>query len=163
MYFIDLLPCIYSKGLRPCRRPQNTVKYGISAFPNFCSIFCIFFMVSQRSRSHLKTFLEPVASFSQSISPFRGMATPFMPEITKYHRTPISWITDFPNSFSFSLLFGGYFEGVRPISKDTHRLPPSPKGVVWGSIFHQRLILSVFCRFQEVICLKILHAYNTFI
>ena len=49
-------------------------------FLNFCNIFC-FFMLSQRSRRYLKTFLEPVASFSQSMGPFRATAIPFIPKI----------------------------------------------------------------------------------
>ena len=36
-------------------------------------------MVSSRPRRHLKTFLRLVASFSLSMSPWRAMATPFVP------------------------------------------------------------------------------------
>ena len=45
------------------------------------SIF-YFFMASQKPRSHLKTFLEPVAPFSQSLGPFQATATPFIPNMT---------------------------------------------------------------------------------
>ena len=37
-------------------------------------------MTSRRPGSHLKTFLEPVASFSLSMSPWRAMATPNVPK-----------------------------------------------------------------------------------
>ncbi len=43
-----------------------------------------FFMASQRPGRYLETFLEPVASFSQSISPYRPMAIPFVPNITTF-------------------------------------------------------------------------------
>ena len=43
-----------------------------------------FYMASQSPQSHVKIFLEPVASFSQSLSPFRAMATPFIPNITTF-------------------------------------------------------------------------------
>ena len=39
-------------------------------------------MASQKPRRHLKPFLEPVAPFSQSLSPFRGMAPSFIPNMT---------------------------------------------------------------------------------
>ena len=38
-------------------------------------------MVSRRPGRYLKTFLEPVASFSLSMSPWRAMGTPFVPKI----------------------------------------------------------------------------------
>ena len=41
-----------------------------------------FYMASQKPRRHLKPFLEPVAPFSQSLGPFRGMATSFIPNMT---------------------------------------------------------------------------------
>ena len=37
-------------------------------------------MVSRRPGRHLKTFLEPVASFSLSMSPWRAMVTPNVPK-----------------------------------------------------------------------------------
>ena len=89
-------------------------------------------MASRRPGRYLKTFLEPTASFCQSMSPCRATATPFMPEITKYYGTLMSQITDFPKLFLIFLFFGGYFEWVRPIPKDAYRLPPSPKEGVWG-------------------------------
>ena len=39
--------------------------------------------------------LEPVASFSQSMSPWRSTATPFTPKITKCVRTCTSHVTTF--------------------------------------------------------------------
>ena len=50
--------------------------------------FFEFYLASQRPRSHLKTFLEPVASFSQSMSPFRATPPPFMPKSIKSPYTP---------------------------------------------------------------------------
>ena len=100
-----------------------------------------FYMVSRRPGRYLKTFLEPVASFSQSMSPFRAMATPFMPEITKYHRTPISRITDFPNLFSFFDFLVGTLSGLDPRQKIHIDCPQLQTGVCGGSISHQRLFL----------------------
>ena len=40
-----------------------------------------FYMASQSPWNPLKTFREPVASFSQSLGPFRATAIPFMPKI----------------------------------------------------------------------------------
>ena len=37
-------------------------------------------LTSRRSGRYFKTFLDPMASFSQSISPFRAAATPFIPK-----------------------------------------------------------------------------------
>ena len=56
---------------------------GFSSFWTLAAIF-EFFWVSRRPGRYLKTFVEPVASFSQSISPFRAMATPFVPNITTF-------------------------------------------------------------------------------
>ena len=50
-------------------------------------------MASQSPRNHLKTFLEPVASFSQSLGPFRATATPFMPKITESACLPKQYIS----------------------------------------------------------------------
>ncbi len=52
------------------------------SFLNFRTLAAIFefYMASQKPRNPLKTFLEPVASFSQSMGPFRAMAPPFMPK-----------------------------------------------------------------------------------
>ena len=60
-------------------------------------LFCLFFVdvfwillmcvVSQRPGRYLETFLDPVAPFSQSISPSRPTTTPFSPDITKFCRT----------------------------------------------------------------------------
>ena len=41
-------------------------------------------MASRRSGRYLETFLEPVASFSQSMSPYRSTTTPFTPKITLF-------------------------------------------------------------------------------
>ena len=43
-----------------------------------------FYMASQRPRRHLETFLEPVAPSSLNMSPYRAMATPFMPDIVTF-------------------------------------------------------------------------------
>ena len=61
-------------------------KYGkiqIFRFLGFSTILVIFnfYIRFFRPRRHLESFLEPVASFSQSMSPWRAMATPFMAEI----------------------------------------------------------------------------------
>ena len=53
-------------------------------FPTLATIF-EFFMASQRPGRYLKTFLEPTASFSQSMGPFRATATPFMPKTVDSH------------------------------------------------------------------------------
>ena len=42
-------------------------------------------MASRRPQRYLETFLDPVASFSQSMSPYRSTATPFIPKITQKH------------------------------------------------------------------------------
>ena len=106
-------------------------------------------MVSRKPGRHLKTFLEPVASFSQSMGPFRAMATPFMPEVTKSYRTLISRITDFPNSFSFFDFLAGTLRGLDPSKKMHIDCPHLQKGGYGGSISHQRLICLGFCGFQE--------------
>ncbi len=46
--------------------------------------FFIFFLWSRRPGRYLKTFLTPVASFSQSMSPWRATTTPFSPKITNF-------------------------------------------------------------------------------
>ena len=43
-----------------------------------------FYMASQRPQRYLETFLEPVASFSQSMSPYRATPTPFTPKIMTF-------------------------------------------------------------------------------
>ena len=101
-------------------------------------------MVSQKPGRYLKTFLEPVASFSQSMSPFRAMATPFVPEITKYYRTLVSRITDFLNLFSFFYFLAGALRGLDPSQKMHIDCTHLQKGWYGGSIFHQRFILGDF-------------------
>ena len=62
----------------------NIQKYrNLRSFLYFLTFAAIlyFLMASQKPRSHLKTFLEPVASFYQSMSPFQATATPFIPKI----------------------------------------------------------------------------------
>ena len=107
-----------------------------------------FYMVSQRPGRYLKTFLEPVASFSQSMSPFRAMATPFVPEITKSYRTLSSRITDFLNLFSFFDFLAGTLRGLDPSQKMHIDCTHLQKGWYGGSISHQRLILLEFCGLQ---------------
>ncbi len=53
-------------------------------FLNFRTLAAIFefYMASQSPQNPLKTFLKPMASFSQSLGPFRAMAIPFMPKTT---------------------------------------------------------------------------------
>ena len=41
-------------------------------------------MASRRPGRYLETFLEPVASFSQSMSPYRATPTPFTPKIMTF-------------------------------------------------------------------------------
>ena len=57
-----------------------------TSFLHFRTLAAIFefYMPSQKPRRYLKTFLEPVALFSQSMSPFRATATPFIPNITTF-------------------------------------------------------------------------------
>ncbi len=50
------------------------------------SAFFELYMASQSPRSHLKTFLEPAASFSQSLGPYRPTATPIMPKLLHFGR-----------------------------------------------------------------------------
>ena len=112
-------------------------------------------MASRRPRRYLKTFLEPVASFSQSMSPFRAMATPFVPEITKSYRTLSSRITDFLNLFSFFDFLAGTLRGLDPSQKMHIDCTHLQKGWYGGSISHQRLILLGFCGLQgtDLFCL----------
>ena len=49
-----------------------------------CLVIFDFFMASRRPGRYLKTFLEPVASFSQSMSPYRATPTPFTPKIMTF-------------------------------------------------------------------------------
>ena len=107
------------------------------------------FMASLRPGRYLETFLEPVASFCQSMSPWRAMATPFMPEITKYYRTFMSQISDFPNSFSFFDFLAGTLRGLDPSQKMHIDCTHLQKGGYGGSISHQRLFFFGFCGFQE--------------
>ena len=105
-------------------------------------------MVSQRPQRYLKTFLNPVAPFSQSMSPFRAMATPFIPKTTKYHRTLIYQITDFLNLFSFFDFLADTLSGLDPSQKMHIDCTHLQKGWYGGSISHQRLILLEFCGLQ---------------
>ena len=50
-------------------------------------------MASQRAGGYLETFLEPVAPLWLSISPWRAMATPLMPQIIFWVNYSIHWIT----------------------------------------------------------------------
>ena len=47
-------------------------------------VFFEFYMASRRPQRYLETFLEPVASFSQSMSPYRATPTPFTPKIMTF-------------------------------------------------------------------------------
>ena len=73
-------------------------KYGKITVSRFLNLFSVLklFIASQRPRRPPETFLEPVASFSQSISPWRSMATPFIPKMISFVRTCTSQITHFP-------------------------------------------------------------------
>ena len=89
-------------------------------------------MLFRRPGRYLKTFLEPVASFSQSMSPFRATATPFIHKITKDHRTIISQITIFPNSFSISDFWAGTLSGLDPSQQMHIDCPQLQTGVCGG-------------------------------
>ena len=65
-------------------------------------------MASRRPGRYLKTFLEPVAPFSQSMSPYRPTTTPFIPKIvfsmflshpspTHFRHRPIFIISPYPD------------------------------------------------------------------
>ena len=69
--------------------------------------------------------LRLVASFSPSMSPWRAMATPFVPEMTSLLHPCFAHILKTPRLKEHILnkyMFGGYFEWVRPIQKDAHRI-----------------------------------------
>ena len=51
-----------------------------------CLVIFEFYMASRRPGRYLETFLEPVASFSQSMSPYRATPTPFTPKIMPFPR-----------------------------------------------------------------------------
>ena len=114
--------------------------WKIREFWNFRRPFVEYYRVSRRPGRYLETFLEPVALFCQSTSPWRAMATPFMPKITEYYRTLVSQITDFPNSFSISDFLTDTLRGLDPSKKMHIDCPHLQKGGYGGSISHQRLI-----------------------
>ena len=60
--------------------------FRIFSYFRYFFAFFKFFIGSLGPGRHLETFLEPVASFSQSISPWRATATHFRPEITYFGR-----------------------------------------------------------------------------
>ena len=64
-------------------------KYGTIQFAGFWTLAAIFeyYMVSRRPRRYLKTFLELVASSWLNISPWRAMATMFVPKMTNFLRS----------------------------------------------------------------------------
>ena len=66
-----------------CKYTENSgfLDFGISADILDKNI------ASQRPGRYLETFLEPVASFSQSMSLWRSMATTFTPKMTSTVRT----------------------------------------------------------------------------
>ena len=77
---------VYRIRLRPCRRPHISEYmeiYGKTIFLDFGSFF-EFSLWSRRPGRYLKTFLTPVASFSQSMSPCPPTTTPFSPKITHF-------------------------------------------------------------------------------
>ena len=61
--------------------------------------------------------LSPVASFSQSMSPWRAMATPFRPEIPKFQPPLFSIYSQMSNGNSFFDFLVGTFGGVDPSEK----------------------------------------------
>ena len=122
-----------------------------------------FYMVSQRSGRYLKTFLEPVASFSQSISPFRAMATPFIPKIPNIIELSSPRSLSFPNSFYFFYFLATTLSGLDPSQKMHIDCPHLQKRGYGGSISQQRLILLGFCKFQEGRFLRTLYGNDIFI
>ena len=67
--------------------PHSDMELTFTCFITFVwHVFVfLFYMVSRRSGRHLEAFLEPMASFSQSMSLWRAMATPFMPKIIDFY------------------------------------------------------------------------------
>ena len=66
---------------------KNIVLYSIAGL-------LYFFIGFLGPRRHLESFLEPVASFSQSMSPWRATATPFMSKMPSSYLTLTSQITN---------------------------------------------------------------------
>ena len=62
---------------------KKTVKYGVCFSVYFCNHFG-FFIVSRRPWRYLKTFLDPTASLSFNMGPWRAMATTFVPKTTNF-------------------------------------------------------------------------------
>ena len=91
--------------------------------------------------------LRPVASFSQSMSPWRAMATPFTPEMTSTFRTFTSQITYFPNSISIFDFWAGPLRGLDPSKKMRIECLHLQKGWHRGSISHQR---STYVGFRDL-------------
>ena len=58
-------------------------------------------MASRRSERYLETFLDPVAPFSQSMSPYRAPATPFTPKMMIFRRPATSVNPPFSSSDHF--------------------------------------------------------------
>ena len=94
-------------------------------------------MVSRRPGRYLKTFLEPVPSFSQSISPFRATATPFMSKITKYH--------GFEDPYLEILWF---YEKIKDAGRPYESFPPSiaPRSLL--CVRKRRNLFSCFMSFS---------------
>lgn len=117
-----------------------------------------FHMVPRRSGRYLKTFLEPVVSFSQSIIPFRAMATPLMPEMTSTLRLRSHMLCNYLCSYlSFSYLWqvpwgwrGGQLKGKD--TNDTSHTPVDPKGV--GGLCLHMLIFSVFIKLSTHVAIE---------
>ncbi len=68
------------------RGPIIQEYYNVLYFLNLRALATLFesFMDSRRSGRYLKPFLEPVAPFSQSMSPFRAMATPIVTKVMHF-------------------------------------------------------------------------------
>ena len=102
-------------------------------------------MVSQRPRRYLQTFLDPAASFSQSMSPYRSTTTPFTPEIITCLRTCTSRTPLFSNSTSIFDFLPGTLRGLDPPKKMRIECLHLPGGWYRGSISHQRSNYIGFC------------------
>ena len=68
-------------------------------FSPICLAFLNYFMFFLGPQRHPESFLEPMASFSQSMSPWRATATPFMSKMTSSFRTLTSQITNIQKLF----------------------------------------------------------------
>ena len=100
---------------------------------------------------YLKMILRPVASFSQSMSPWRATATHFMPEMTSFFRTCTSQITYFVKLSLIFCFLRVLWAGNPPSKKMRIEILRGGYGGLYIIISHRRLNYIGFCWFQETI------------